>query len=78
MKWAYLDGGALDGLSEEWFYAAILREITGTSERVLYAQFVERLREIAVVSLVIVILDEFELIAANPQFGISLFNRLRG
>jgi len=44
-----------------------------------YQRFVARLRSLAARSLrLIVALDEFEVMAANPEFGPTLFNRLRG
>jgi hypothetical protein len=78
-RWVYLDGGALDGLDEEWFYGAIDRALGGDADVALYARFIERLRELAAQQLrLVVMLDEFELVAANPRFGATLFNHLRG
>ncbi|MDP9312261.1 MAG: helix-turn-helix domain-containing protein [Chloroflexota bacterium] len=75
----YLDGGMLDGLNEEWFYGAIDRALGGTADTISYPRFVERLRTLAAQNLrCILVVDEFELIAANPHFGRELFNRLRG
>jgi len=79
VQWVYLDGGALDGLDEEWFYGAIDRALGGDADAVPYARFVERLRALATArTRLILALDEFELIAANPHFGPALFNHLRG
>jgi hypothetical protein len=75
-----LDGGLLDGLSEAYFYGAIDRALGGEHDAVEYAQLLDRLRTFfrnATRKLAILI-DEFELVAANPQFGLPLFNRLRG
>lgn len=78
-RWVYLDGGALDGLDEEWFYGAIDRALGGDADAVPYSRFIERLRELAAQQVrLVVMLDEFELVAANPRFGATLFNRLRG
>ncbi len=75
----YLDGGMLDGLDEEWFYGAVDRALGGTADTISYPRFVDRLRDLAAQNLrCILIIDEFELIAANPRFGRELFNRLRG
>ncbi len=75
----YLDGGMLDGLDEEWFYGAVDRSLGGTADSVSYPRFVDRLRTLAAQNLrCILVIDEFELIAANPRFGRELFNRLRG
>lgn len=44
-----------------------------------YSRFVETVRALAAQNLrLILTLDEFELIAANPHFGPTLFNHLRG
>lgn len=80
-RWVYLEGGALDGLDEEWFYGAIDRALGGEAEAVPYGAFVDRLRGLAVGAApqrVVAALDEFELIAANPRLGPAFFNRLRG
>jgi hypothetical protein len=86
-RWIYLDGGMLDGLDEEWLYGAVDRELGGEADAVPYGHFVERLRALAASRLagsspaaprLILALDEFELIAANPRLGPALFNRLRG
>jgi hypothetical protein len=77
--WVYVDGGMLDGLAEEWFYGAVDRALGGEADALPYPQFVVRLRDLAAQNLrVILAIDEFELIAANPLFGRELFNRLRG
>ena len=77
--WAYLDGGMLYGLDEEWFLGAIARNLGEERDSLKYGEFVERLRDLARNNIrLIVMLDEFELIAANPNFGVTLFNRLRG
>jgi hypothetical protein len=78
-SWVLLDGGVLDGLGEEWLYGAVERALGGGDDTVPYARFVERLRDVASRGQrLIVVLDEFELVAANPLFGPALFNRLRG
>lgn len=77
--WVYVDGGMLDGLAEEWFYGAVDHALGGEADAMPYPQFVGRLRDLAARRLrVILVVDEFELIAANPLFGRELFNRLRG
>ncbi len=75
-RWVYLDGGMLDGLDEDWLYGAVDRALGGDADAVPYSRFVERLRNLG--SRLILALDEFELIAANPRLGPALFNRLRG
>ena len=75
-RWVYLDGGMLDGLDEDWLYGAVDRALGGDADAVPYARFVERLRGLE--TRLILALDEFELIAANPRLGPALFNRLRG
>jgi hypothetical protein len=80
-RWVYLDGGMLDGLDEEWLYGAVDRALGGDADAVPYSRFVERLRGLASLPAaprLILALDEFELIAANPRLGPALFNRLRG
>jgi DNA-binding response OmpR family regulator len=78
-RWVYLDGGTLSGLGEEWFYGAVDHACGGEEDSVSYSRFVERLRSLAATGLrLILALDEFELVAANPHFGQGLFNRLRG
>ena len=81
-RWVYLDGGMLDGLDEEWLYGAVDRALGGDADAVPYGRFVERLRALAAPppagQRLILALDEFELIAANPRLGPALFNRLRG
>jgi hypothetical protein len=77
--WVYLDGGTLDGLDEDWFFGAVDRALGGEADAVPYARFLERVRAAAARDQrLILLLDEFELIAANPRFGSALFNRLRG
>jgi transcriptional regulator with XRE-family HTH domain len=78
-RWVYLDGGTLSGLDEEWFYGAVDRACGGQEDAVPYTRFVERLRGLGAQGIrLILALDEFELVAANPHFGQGLFNRLRG
>ena len=80
VQFLLLDGGTLDGLHEEDFYGAIDRSLGGQAGSVPYASFLERIR--AELSgdkrCLVVLIDEFELVAANPCFGPALFNRLRG
>jgi hypothetical protein len=77
--WIYLDGGTLHGLSEEWFYGIVDQSLGGTADSLPYTRFVERLRALAAQNRrIILAIDEFELVAANPHFGLDLFNRLRG
>jgi hypothetical protein len=57
------------------------RALGGEADAVPYSRFVERLRDLAALPggpRLILELDEFELIAANPRLGPALFNRLRG
>jgi hypothetical protein len=71
----------LDGLDEEWLYGAVDRALGGDADAVPYGHFVERLRALAALPSaprLILALDEFELMAANPRLGPALFNRLRG
>lgn len=78
-RWVYLEGGSLDGLDEDWFYGAVDRALGGEVDAVPYSRFIERLRALAAEGLrLILLLDEFEVFAANPRFGPALFNRLRG
>ena len=78
-RWVYLDGGMLDGLDETWFYGAVDRGLGGDDDALPYARFVERIRALAAERVrLILAIDEFELVAANPHFGRELFNRLRG
>ena len=80
-RWVYVDGGMFDGLDEEWFYGAVDRALGGEADAVPYSRLVEQLRALAsqpTPQRLIVALDEFELIAANPRLGPALFNRLRG
>jgi transcriptional regulator with XRE-family HTH domain len=78
-RWVYLDGGTLSGLDEQWFYGAVDQALGGEVDAVPYSRFVERLRGLGAAGLrLILALDEFELVAANPHFGQGLFNRLRG
>jgi len=77
--WVYVDGGALDGLTEEWLYGAVDYALGGEADAIPYTRFVERLRTLAAQKRrLILAVDEFELVAANPHFGLGLFNRLRG
>ncbi len=78
-RWIYLDGGSLDGLGEEWLYGAIDSALGGQDDAVPYPRLVARLQSLTAEGVrVILALDEFELVAANPQFGLAVFNRLRG
>jgi len=74
-----LDGGALDGLAEEDFYGAVCRPLGGATDSIPYPRFLEFLREHLSSGnrSLVILFDEFELIAANPRFGLSMFNRLR-
>lgn len=75
---AYVDGGQLDGLDETWFYGAIDRALGGSSDTAPYASLLERVRTTeAQEQKLILLLDEFELLAANPHLGPAVFNRLR-
>jgi hypothetical protein len=80
MDFLLLDGGTLDGLGEEEFYGAIDRSLGGESAAVSYSSFLEHFRSEFSVGRrsLVVLLDEFELVAANPRLGSALFNRLRG
>lgn len=80
MEFLLLDGGTLDGLGEEDFYGAIDRSLGGASGAVPYADFFEHLRSAFSGNRrsLVILLDEFELVAANPRLGLPLFNRLRG
>ena len=80
LRWIYLDGGMLDGLQEDAVYAAVDRGIQGDeSENVPYEKLVAHVRILAAQNFrLIVILDEFEIFAANIEFQPRLFNRLRG
>jgi hypothetical protein len=75
-----LDGGTLDGLGEDDFYGAIDRSLGGGSAAVSYSEFLEHIRSgfSGGRRSLVILLDEFELVAANPRFGSALFNRLRG
>jgi hypothetical protein len=75
-----MDGGMLDGLAESYFYGALVRGLGDDQDSVDYAQLLERLRSFfgAGATKLAILIDEFELVAANPQFGLQLFNRLRG
>ena len=78
-RWVYLDGGTLSGLDEQWFYGAVDQALGGEDDTVPYTRFVERLRGLGAAGLRLVLaVDEFELVAANPHFGQVLFSRLRG
>jgi hypothetical protein len=74
-----LDGGALDGLGEEDFYGAVFRELGEPSDSVPYPRFLEfvRGRLSGGGRNLVILLDEFELFASNPRFGLAMFNRLR-
>ncbi len=74
-----LDGGALDGLGEEDLFGAVGRPLGADTDTIPYHRFLEILREhfSADNRSLVILLDEFELIAANPRFGLSMFNRLR-
>jgi hypothetical protein len=78
-EFLYLDGGALDGLGEEEFYGAVFRALGEEVDSIPYLRFLEFLRGRLSVGgrSVVILLDEFELIAANPRFGLAMFNRLR-
>ena len=77
--WAYLDCGMLDGLDETWLYGAIERSLGGERDTVEYGKLIESLRALGSSGRrLIVVLDEFELLAANVLIGQSVFNRLRG
>jgi hypothetical protein len=80
MEFLLLDGGTLDGLSEEDFYGAIGRTLGGDSAPLAYADLLERIRKTfsCVRPSLVILLDEFELVASNARFGAALFNRLRG
>jgi hypothetical protein len=75
-----LDGGTLDGLGEDDFYGAIDRSLGGSSNAVSYTDFLEHFRSKFSGSRrnLVILMDEFELVASNPRFGAPLFNRLRG
>ncbi len=75
-----LDGGTLDGLGEDDFYGAIDRSLGGAAGAVPYSDFLEHIRREFSEDrrCLVVLIDEFELVAANPRFGPALFNRLRG
>ncbi len=78
-RWVYIDGGMLDGLGEDSLYGAIERGLGGNSESMPYPQLAEQVRESAARGFrLIVILDEFEILAQNSQFQPRVFNRLRG
>jgi hypothetical protein len=74
-----LDGGALDGLGEEEFYGAVYRALGEEAASIPYPQFLEFVhnRLSGGGRNLVILLDEFELIAANPRFGLAMFNRLR-
>jgi hypothetical protein len=80
MTFLLLDGGTLDGVPEEAFYGAVDGALGGQAQSVPYADFLERIRRdfSDPGRYLVVLMDEFELLAANPQFGPALFNRLRG
>ncbi len=74
-----LDGGALDGLGEEDFYGAVVRPLGENADAIPYPRFLDfvRGRLSGGGRNLVILLDEFELIAANPRFGLAMFNRLR-
>lgn len=75
---AYVDGGQLDGLDETWFYGAIDRALGGPADTAPYATLLQRVRDISAAGQkLVLLLDEFELLAANPRLGPAVFNRLR-
>jgi len=81
IRWVYLDGGALDGVTEEQVYGLIDQALGGEAEAVPYMRFTEQLRRLAEHTpspRLILALDEFELIACNPALGPAFFNHLRG
>jgi hypothetical protein len=80
MRFLLLDGGTIDGLSEDDLYGTIDRSLGGIAQAVPYSDFLDRIRnEFADPQRALVVLiDEFELVAANPRFGPAMFNRLRG
>ncbi|MBN2084681.1 MAG: winged helix-turn-helix domain-containing protein [Anaerolineales bacterium] len=80
MEFLLLDGGTLDGLGEEDFYGAVGRSLGGESASQNYSDLLERIRGAFAGSrrCLVILLDEFELVAANARFGAALFNRLRG
>jgi hypothetical protein len=80
MRFLCIDGGMLDGMEEDSFYAAMDRGLDGNRDTLEYAALLERLRAFFGngARKLTVILDEFELVASNPRFGLPLFNRLRG
>ncbi|MBN1439876.1 MAG: winged helix-turn-helix domain-containing protein [Anaerolineales bacterium] len=80
MEFLLLDGGTLDGLGEADFYGAVRRSLDGGSGGVPYADFLESIRRefSGGRRSLVILLDEFELVASNPRFGTALFNRLRG
>jgi hypothetical protein len=81
MEFLLLDGGTLDGLGEEEFYGAVARSLGGGPSALPYSDFLEQIRSAFSGGgrrCLVILLDEFELVAANPRFGSALFNRLRG
>jgi hypothetical protein len=80
MEFLLLDGGTLDGLGEEDFYGALGRTLGGDPASLAYSDLLERIRGAFSGGrrCLVILLDEFELVAANARFGSALFNRLRG
>jgi len=79
-RWAYLDGGMLDGLAEESVYGAIARGLQPAgSENIQYEELLHSLQTLEPQhQCLIVILDEFEIFTENVRFQPRMFNRLRG
>jgi len=74
-----VDGGMLDGLDEAWLNGAIGRGLGGEIDAIPFDHLVGQVRALARQGdQLIVALDEFDLIAANPRFDASVFNRLKG
>jgi len=80
MEFLLLDGGTLDGLGEEDFYGAVGRTLGGDSAALAYSDLLECIRGAFSGGrrCLVILLDEFELVASNARFGSALFNRLRG
>jgi hypothetical protein len=80
MEFLLLDGGTLDGLGEDEFYGAVGRSLGGDAAALSYSDLLERIRGTFSGDrrCLVILLDEFELIASNPRLGAALFNRLRG
>jgi uncharacterized protein len=79
-RWVYLDGGMFDGLEEDSVYGAMACGIQECDPKnTTYEELLGQVRSLAAQKLrLIVILDEFEIIAENFQFQPRFFNRLRG